>query len=191
MGVICASNGGPYYRSLVQPISLGTLLLIIIVFIVTGSLGSQLFTDHEKSRSDLCIKYVQYPESINIDYEAAFIVTVVLSLMTFFLSGFSFWKASKSYFYDGYTVYIFPFVLLLIAITLMIITFTVFYEKYKNKNKPTTLRPDLDGTIVNWCLEKNEQIKNNYIAFSVFFIFGLLVIFIYALDFFFKGCIRY
>ena len=191
MGVICASNGGPFYRNIVQKISIGTLVFVIIIFIVTGSLGIQLFNDEESSKRDLCLNYVQYPETFMIDYEAAFVITLVIGIVTLILSVMAFWKASSSYFYDGATVFIFPSSLLGISVLLFTIAGAVFYVKYKNKVVPTTLRPNIDGTIVNWCIERDDKAKNNYIALSVFFTIGLTVILIYALDFIFKGCIRY
>lgn len=191
MGVICASNGGPFYRNIVQPISIGTLLIFIILFIVTGSLGIQLFNDEESSKRDFCINYVQYPETFTIDYEAAFIVTLVVAIIVFILSMLSFWKARSSYLYEGITVFAFPTSLLIVSILLFIITGAVFYEKYKNKIVPTTLRPNIDGLIVNWCTDRDTKIKNNYIALAVLFTIGMVSILIYALDFIFKGCIRY
>lgn len=192
MGVICASNGGPFYRNIVQPISIGTLLIIILMFIVTGSLGIQLFNDEESSKRDFCINYVQYPETFTVDYEAAFIVTLVVAIIVFILSLLAFWKAVGMYKYEeGITVFAFPTSLLVLSILLFIITGAVFYEKYKNKTVPTTLRPNIDGLIVNWCTERDTKIKNNYIALAVIFTIGMTSLLIYALDFIFKGCIRY
>jgi hypothetical protein len=159
MGVICASNGGPFYRNIVQKISIGTLVIIIIMFIVTGSLGIQLFNDEESSKRDLCLNYVQYPETFMIDYEAAFVVTLVVAIVILILSIMAFWKASGFYFNDGVTVFILPSSLLAISVLLFIIAGAIFYDKYKNKVLPTTLRPNIDGILVNWCIERDDKIK--------------------------------
>jgi ABC-type Mn2+/Zn2+ transport system permease subunit len=167
-----------------QEISLIEIAIIALIFIITGSMGTQVILDIQKNKRDICEQYVQYPSTIHVNYGVAYISCILISVVLFLIAGY---KIIRIIFIDKnikLAQFILPGLLLLIfAVTVSLSV--VFYNSHlENVNTPvTTLNPSVDGKLLDYCSKKDTQTENLYIVFTFFFSLGLIGIFLYTYNF--------
>lgn len=165
------------------------MLFIAIIFIITGATGTQLNSYNQSSKRDLCENYVQYPSTIQIDYNIVYIVCIIISI-TFFILAVYFFLRDRRYAQNLWELLLLPGVLVIlggIGIGLSVLFYNKYIEESNKRNTP--LNPGTDQKLIDYCSKKDQSIDNMYVAFVCFFTVGVISIALYLGNFLTSICV--
>ena len=188
MGISCLNNGRSFLKSLSQPMSLTTIAIIFISFVLIGALGISVYRNQADSRIELCRKYgVSTKEIVGADYETSLVICIVSTIIFFILTVLSSIRLSKS---TNKTRDIW-FPVTLGIITIVCLGLAVSFNS-KNKEDDDYKPPDdVDITVIRWCQEERDTLKDQYQAIAVIMGLGIAFFITYITDLLTSVCIVY
>lgn len=187
MVTVCIKNG-----KIKQEVSLVLVALVAIIFIVVGGLGTQIISDIQQKKQDVCSRYVQYPTTVHVDYYAVYVVCLLVSIVLILMSIsivvkiFFIDKIRRNYFSN----LIVPLVLLAGGVVSIGVC-VKFYNDYSNYQKVSfpILNFSTDAKLLDYCGNKDTYTDNMYAAFSSLFALGVIGFFLYIYNFVTTICV--
>lgn len=190
MVTVCIKNG--YIK---QEISLPTISIVALLFIVTGAIGTQVILEIQNKKRSMCQNYVQYPSTIQIDYNVAYIVCILISVVMFLLAGYQILNIvlkEKNIKAVQFIVPGFLIVFAAITIGLSVLFYTNYLDLEKKPITPLNSPSSIDDSnkpLINYCSTKDGNIEALYVTFNVFFSLGIIGIFLYLYNFITSICV--
>ena len=186
MPISCVTSGRSFLKSINQPMSLTTIFLIFISFVIVSSLGISLYKKQVSNRIELCENFVYNREISGTDYETSFVLCILCSVVFFILFGMSLFQLRNSQSIG--TDLIFPLILLIVGCICGGLS-KYYHDKYDEEPPNKTLQPD--GRVVQWCLQNRDETRGMYWAIAIVLAIGVAAFLIYMTDLVTSICVVY
>ena len=159
MPISCLNTGRSFWKSMEQTISLGSMILLLFLMLISPILGMVSYASSKDFTNKLCKDFGI--DKLEDDNESAVIAFAVLGLVCVVLTGISVWYIYKRSVNN--LDWVTPAVISVIGIVAFVLSAVVGGD-----GKGGNDDGNADPKIREWCYKTNETAKNLNITIAVF-----------------------
>ena len=159
MPISCLNTGRSFWRSMEQTISIGSMILLLFLMLISPILGMVSYSSSKEFNNELCKSFGI--DKLEDDNESAVIAFQVLGMVCVVLVGMSIWYIYKRSVSN--LDWVTPTIIGIIGIVAFVLSAVI-----GNSSQGGNDDGNADPKIREWCYKTNETAKNLNITISVF-----------------------